>query len=183
MARWPSSTRWSTACRVPTASSLRITSTGPAGDAAADLDDRHLVEQRLEVAGVQFGADDDQPRAAVAQQLVDHRVLAAARGERAEQQVVAQLLDGRVHVLDQLDLERAAQREQHAEGAAAVARAGPGRVSRAGSPVSAAACEHPLARGVGGARRAPRKTIETSARDTPRCLATSAMVGRRAPLP
>ena len=91
------------------------------GDAPADLDDGHLLGERLEVARVQLGADDDQPGAAVAQQLVDHRVLAAAGGERPEQQVVAELLDDRVHVLDQLDLERPAQGEQHAQVAAAVA--------------------------------------------------------------
>ena len=51
------------------------------GDASTHFDDRYLVDERFEVAGVQFGADDDQACAAVAQQLVHHRVLSAAGGE------------------------------------------------------------------------------------------------------
>ena len=48
------------------------------GDSSADLDDGHLIEERLEVAPVQIGTDDDEPFAAVAEQLVDHGVLPAA---------------------------------------------------------------------------------------------------------
>ena len=91
------------------------------GDASTHFDDRYLFDERFEVAGMQFGAHDDEACAAVAQQLVHHRVLSAAGGEGSQEQVVAQLLRGRVHVLDQFDLEWASQREQHSQGATAVA--------------------------------------------------------------
>ena len=120
------------------------------GDVTTDLDNGHLLGQRLEVASVQVGPDDDQSGAAVAQELIDDRILATAGGERAEQQVVAQLLGDGVHVLNQLDFEGPAHREQNAQGTAAVS-AQPlgervGAVTELGSSF-----EHPLSRRCGRA--------------------------------
>ena len=161
-ARWPRSARWPTARAVPAASSVRTTSspgtrrpTTTAGGEGADLG---------QLGPVQLRAEEQQRLAPRVQQHLHRGPLAAPRGHRMQQHLVAGVLGGVLQDLGELGVEGVAHREGHPEqaGAAgrqpaggAVGRGSPGR-PRPGAPARRRRRRGPVPRAAPGRRWRPR---------------------------
>jgi hypothetical protein len=94
---------------------VRTTSSCGVGDPAADDDDGGLAVEGGERVGGGGRAEQDQGLAAEGQQGLDGGVLVAGAGLGAEDEVVADLLGGRVQVLDQFGVEGAVDVDHDAE--------------------------------------------------------------------
>lgn len=98
----------------------------PVGDPTADGDDGRLAVEGGERVGGGGGAEQDPSLAAKGQQCLDRGVLVAGAGLGAQDEVVADLLGGRVQMLDQFGMKGAVDVDHDAEqpGASAGQEAG-----------------------------------------------------------
>jgi hypothetical protein len=125
------------------------------GDPTTDGDHGHLAVELGEDRARGHRAEEDQRLAAEGQQRLDGRGLVAGPGLRAQDEVVADLLGGRVQVFDQLGLERTADVDHDAQQPAASAGEQAGGTVRAVTNLSDC-LEDTLPRALTGAGRVPQ---------------------------